>query len=195
MKPSTLATKMIRDDHAAVMTQFHKITSDLPDDVLKTRARAICAALEVHAQLEEEIFYPALRAAGVQSAALDKSVPEHDTMRQLIEQVRAEEHSAAQWTRDALNELINAVMHHVADEETQLLPAAERFLGPQRLAELGAEMRTRRLALMAPRAAELGQLMSAAPAKTAAITVAAVVGSVMLLTRLRHRSPAAGRLA
>lgn len=191
MKASFLATKMIRDDHAAVMEQFHKITPDMSNSALTARARAICAALEIHAQLEEEIFYPALRAAGVQSAALDKSVPEHDTMRQLIEQVRAEEHSGPQSVCDALNALINSVMHHVADEETQLLPAAERFLGADRLADLGAQMRTRRTALMAPRAAELGtDLMAAAPAKTAAMTVAALVGGAMLLTRLRHhRAP------
>lgn len=191
MKTSTLATKMIRDDHAAVMAQFHKITPDMADSALKARARAICAALEIHAQLEEELFYPALRMAGVQSAALDKSQPEHDSMRQLIAQVRAEEHGAAQSTCDALNALINAVMHHVADEETQLLPAAERLLGSERLAELGAQMRERRMALMAPRAAELGSDMAlAAPGKTAAMTLAALVGGVMLLTRLRHRTPA-----
>ncbi len=182
------ATTMIRDDHAAVMVLFHKVTPDLEAPALNARARAICTALEIHAQIEEEIFYPALRAAGVQSPALDHSVADHDKMRELIARVRAEETGSAQSTRDALNALINAVMHHVADEETQVLPAAERFLGPQRLEALGGQMRKRKLELMGPRAAEMaGDMMAAAPGKTAAMALAALLGGVVLVASLRHR--------
>jgi hypothetical protein len=47
------------------------------------------------------------------------------------------------------------VMRHVADEETMLLPDAERVLGERRLAELGAEMMRRRFELAAPHAGEI----------------------------------------
>jgi hypothetical protein len=48
-------------------------------------------------------------------------------------------------------ELMRAVIHHVADEETMLLTHAETILGG-RLSELGAQMAKRRLELTAPRA-------------------------------------------
>jgi len=182
------ATKMIRMDHAHVMAQFHKIEPDTSDTVRGAIVRSICAALEIHAQLEEEIFYPALREVGVDAPALDKSVPEHDEMRRLIERVRSLEGQRAQQD-DALCELMNGVLHHVADEETQVLPAAERFMGPKRLGELGARMTSRRLQLARPRAAELAKDMAlAAPAKTALMALGAVVAGTALVTAMRRRN-------
>ena len=184
MSPS--ATRMIRMDHTHVLSQFHKLTPDTGETVRGAIVRSICAALEIHAQLEEELFYPALRAAGVQSSTLEKSVPEHEQMRRLIGRLRGEQPQAAQ--QDTLNELMNIVMHHVADEETQLLPAAERFLGPERLSELGAQMTERRLALAKPRAAELaGDIALAAPAKTALMAVGALLAGSMLVRALLGR--------
>jgi iron-sulfur cluster repair protein YtfE (RIC family) len=91
--------------------------------------RSLCAALEIHALVEEEFFYPAVRQFGVNSTdlpALSKSQEEHDHMRELIKSVRAQDASVAK--------PVNAVMHHVADEETQPLALAERELEKERLA-------------------------------------------------------------
>lgn len=182
------ATTMIRMDHAHVMAQFHKIRPGLAEIQCQAIVRSICAALEIHAQIEEEIFYPAVRDSGVTAPALERSVPEHDEMRRLIERVRSLE-GQAQAQNDALNELINGVLHHVADEETQILPAAERFLGEQRLAELGARMTERRLELAKPRAGELAMDMArAAPAKTALMAIGALVAGTMLVRALGGRS-------
>ena len=76
-------------DHSHVLAQFHKLDPETNPTVRSGVLRSICAALEIHAQLEEEIFYPALRTAGIQTPVLDKSEPEHDAMRRLIERVRA----------------------------------------------------------------------------------------------------------
>ena len=77
--------------------------------------RSACA-LEIHAQLEEEIFYPALRAIA-DTEFVEKSVPEHDQMRRLITQLRNLEPADASYD-ETFFELMNIVMHHVADEET-----------------------------------------------------------------------------
>lgn len=178
------AAHMIRTDHTHVLTQFHKLAPDTSDAVRGAVVRSICAELEIHAQLEEEIFYPALRQAGVLSANFDKSVPEHDEMRRLIGRVRNETARIPQ--NEALNELMNAVMHHLADEETQLLPAAERQLRGDRMVQLGAQMMARRIELAKPRAAELAKdTAMAAPGKTALLAVGAVVAGSMLMRVLR----------
>ncbi len=186
-KMSPTAPAMIRMDHAHVMAQFHKLEPDTQEGTRAAVVRSICAALEIHAQIEEEIFYPALRESGVESPALQEAVPAHDEVRRLIDRVRALD-GQRNAQDNALYELMNSVMHHVADEETQLLPAAERFLGPERLSELGARMTERRLELARPRAAELASDMArAAPGKTALMTVGALVAGGLLMSRINRR--------
>ena len=63
MSPSV--TNMIRMDHTHVLTTFHQYHPDTPLRVKKGLADTVCLALEIHAQLEEEIFYPALLQVGL----------------------------------------------------------------------------------------------------------------------------------
>lgn len=185
-KMAPTATRLIRTDHAHVMSQFHKLQADTRESVCAAVARNICSALEIHAQIEEAYFYPALREAGLTSPTLDKSVSEHEEMRRLIERVRQlDGQHAAQ--REALNDLLNVVMHHVADEETRLLPAAERAMNEAKLSEIGAQMQARRMALARPHAGEMAaDHVRAAPAKTALMAVGALVAGGMLVGSLRR---------
>jgi len=148
--------------------------------------RNILLGLDIHARLEEEIFYPALREARIDSPVLDRSQTEHDEMRTQMGKVRGcAGLPVAQM--DALNALMNTVMHHVADEETQLLPAAERALGAERLSELGAWMNGRRMELVKPHAMELmGDLARGAPGKTALLAVGAVLAGGLAMSMLRN---------
>lgn len=181
-KNSHSVTRMIRTDHEQVMTLFHRLAPDSPEADRATTMRSICALLEVHAQLEEEIFYPTLQQLGIQSPALDHAASDHEKMRGLIARVRSLDGQRLTQL-DAVNELINAVLHHVADEETQVLPAAERFVSGERLIELGGRMAARRIELARPRAADMAR---AAPAKAALLTVGALVAGSLLLKSLRR---------
>ena len=119
-------TNMIRLDHAHVTATFHQYEAGTDPVVKRGLVDHVCLALEIHAQLEEEIFYPALRAVE-HDAVLDKSVPEHDAMRELIGRLRSMEATDAGYDSTFM-ELMRDVLHHVADEETSLLPQAERLL-------------------------------------------------------------------
>jgi hemerythrin superfamily protein len=154
---SPSVTNMIRMDHTHVLTTFHQYESDASARVKKGLVDQVCVALEIHAQLEEEIFYPALRAVA-DTEFVRKSVPEHDEMRRLISQLRKREPADAGFD-ETFYQLMNTVMHHVADEETLLLPAAERVLADQ-LGELGMRMTKRRLQLAAPRTGEIAGSMA-----------------------------------
>jgi iron-sulfur cluster repair protein YtfE (RIC family) len=185
---SPTATAMIRKDHAMVLGQFRKLEPDTSPQTREATIRTICAALEIHAQVEEELFYPAMREAGVDSPVLAKSKPEHDRMRELMQPLTSNqlEGQPAEQIR-ALDELMNTVMHHMADEETQLLPAAERQCSKQELSELGARMTQRKMALARPRAGELAVDMArAAPTKSTVVAVAALVTMAWLLGHRRH---------
>jgi len=176
-------TDMIRMDHSHVMTTFHQYDANASARVKRGLVDSVCVALEIHAQLEEEIFYPALRAVA-ETDMVKKSVPEHDEMRRLIAQVRKLKPGDPGYD-DAFWQLMNTVMHHVADEETLLLPAAERVLADQ-LGELGARMTKRRLQLVAPRSGEIaGGMVRSMGAGSIVAGAGALLACSYLLSRPR----------
>ncbi len=188
-KLSPTITNMIRMDHTHVMAAFHQFQPDTAVRVKQGLADNICLALEVHAQLEEEIFYPALREISPDEV-LDKSKPEHDGMRELIGRLRALR--AGEPAFDAtLNELMRQVMHHVADEETELLPKAERLLGAH-LSDLGARMTRRRLELLGPRSGELAGSMARSMSSGTLLAAAGAVAAAGGLLLARRMGPRGG---
>ena len=105
-------------------------------------------------------------------------------MRRLIKQLRNLSPGQASYD-ETFFELMNNVMHHVADEETLLLPAAERVLA-DRLGELGAEMTKRRLQLAAPRSGEIaGSMARAMSPRSLAVGAGALLACSYLLSRPR----------
>lgn len=177
-------TNMIRLDHTHVLTAFHQYEIGASERVRKGLVDNVCLALEIHTQLEEELFYPAMRLVA-DSEILRKSTPEHDEMRGLISRLRNMPVNDPAYD-DTFFDLMRHVMHHVADEETQLLPAAERLISEQ-LNELGARMTRRRLELAGPRAPELASSMarSIGPGSLVAAGSALLAGAY-LLTRRPH---------
>lgn len=186
-KLSPGATTQIRADHTHVFATFHRYKADGDLQQKRTLVTAACLALEIHAQLEEEIFYPALRRLDPANTVVEKSVPEHDEMRRLIAKLRGMEPGDAGYD-DTFMELMRDVIHHVADEETVLLPAAERLLGDE-LQEIGAQMTQRRMQLAGPHAGEMAlNTVRGLPASTlVAAGSALLVGSWVLKRAFERR--------
>jgi hemerythrin superfamily protein len=188
---------MIRMDHTHVFALFHRYQADTPDGRKRALLANACLALEVHAQLEEEIFYPALRRVISDDQVLNKSGPEHDEMRELIRALRDQLAAADRVSvviDDTFLKLMRAVIHHVADEETHLLPIAERLLKDE-LGELGMKMTRRRVELVKPHMGEIAVSTARSfPAAAAAGAVVAALGAVAIgATLLSRRRPAARR--
>lgn len=190
-KISPSATSMIRMDHTHVLATFHQYEIDGPARTKEALAKTICLSLEIHAQLEEEIFYPALRSAD--DTQVEENYREHAEMKRLIAEVRAAEPGTPQY--DALvMQLMRDVIHHVADEETILLPDAEARLGAERLAELGAQMTRRRFQLAAPRAGEMAvNTVRGMPASTMIVAAGALLAGTYLVTHAMRRPGMAAR--
>ena len=185
-------TNMIRLDHTHVLTAFHQYEIGASERLRRGLTDNVCLAIEIHAQLEEEIFYPAMRAVA-DNEVLRKSTPEHDEMRGLVSRLRNMPVNDPAFD-DTFFELMRHVMHHVADEETQLLPAAERLI-PDQLHELGARMTRRRLELTGSRAPELASSMARSMTPSSIVEAgSALLAGAYLLTRHRHGDRlAAGR--
>lgn len=177
-------TTMIRLDHSHVILAFHRYRAETALWRKLAIVNSVCKALEIHAQLEEEIFYPALARAEPGNDVLKKSLPEHEQMRDVIARLRGMGPENVEY--DALfMELIRDTMHHVADEETVLLPAAERSLKSE-LRVLGAEMTRRRLELLREHPMEIA-LNTAGTFPVATVVLTTVVArAVLRLLKGRH---------
>lgn len=176
-------TRMIRMDHSHVLVTFHKYRPDSPLEMKRGIVDTICTALEIHAQLEEEIFYPALREVSPEDPDLAKSQPEHDRMRELIGELRARQPGEPDYDMYFLD-LMREVIHHVADEETRLLPLAEQRLA-DRLGEMGAQMTRRRMELTLPRAGEIAvSTLKALPMSTLVTATGLMLAGIVVVNRL-----------
>ena len=181
-------TNMIRMDHTHVLTTFHQYEMGTSPQTKKALVNTACLALEIHAQLEEEIFYPAMRQFAADTRTVEKNIPEHQEMRRLIAKLRSMEPTDTAYDQTFM-ELMRDVMHHVADEETILLPDAERLM-PDRLAELGAQMTKRRLQLAAPRAGEIAMnTMRGFPTSSMLVAAGAVLAGTYFAKRAFERRP------
>jgi hemerythrin-like domain-containing protein len=174
-------TTMIRMDHTHVLMLFRRFRPHTSAGKKRALVTNACLALEVHAQLEEEIFYPALRRVVSSHPVLDKSVDEHDRMRKSIVLLRDLEPTDSQYETTFCG-LMREVLHHVADEETTLLPLAERVLADE-LGTLGIEMTKRRVELLKP---HLGEAV-ATSARSFPLAFGAAAASLVLLGWLAVR--------
>ncbi len=178
---SPAITTMIRLDHTHVLAAFRRYRSHMSPARKRALVANVCLALDIHAQLEEEIFYPALLQHGASVQDLDRSVGDHDEVRALIETLRELQPRDAEYDQTFLL-LIRTVLHHVADEETTLLPLAETAL-KEHLGELGWRMTLRRMELLRPHAAEAVTTIAMTFPVLTGLVVAGVLSAVWMLIR------------
>jgi hemerythrin superfamily protein len=112
----------------------------------KDLATQICMELTVHAQIEEEIFYPALREAIKDTDLLDEAEVEHQTAKDLIAQIQAagEPDDMFDAKVKVLGEYID---HHVKEEKNEIFPKA-RSARKLDLMAMREELETRKEELM-----------------------------------------------
>jgi hemerythrin superfamily protein len=123
------AIAQLTDDHARVrkmFKQYERLAKDEADETERHElASMICAELTAHAIAEEEIFYPAARAALKESDLIDEAEVEHATAKDLIAQIQ--DSSPDDPLFDAkvkvLGEYIN---HHVEEEEGEIFPKVRK---------------------------------------------------------------------
>src|SRR5690606_20382277 len=123
------ACALLDSDHRAVkkmFKQYEELASSKARDAGARKAelaKEICMQLTVHAQIEEEIFYPALREALRDTELLDEAEVEHQTAKDLIAQIEAMEDS--QEIHDAKVKVLGEYIdHHVKEERNEIFPKA-----------------------------------------------------------------------
>lgn len=145
---------MATNDAISLLKADHKEVADMFERFEKAReatkpklAAEICQALTVHAQVEEELFYPAAREALGEDGEdlLDEAKVEHNSLKELIANIEG---------AGSQDELFDAhvkvlgeyTKHHVKEEEGELFPKCRK--SEMDLVALGAEMAARKKELM-----------------------------------------------
>ena len=127
---STDAIVMLKDDHKAVKRLFSQLkkhdTSVVPD---------ICRELTIHAEIEEAVFYPAIRDC-VEMLDVNEAYEEHHVAKFLIGELEAMDPDDDYYEAKAVV-LMEAVEHHIEEEEGELFPDVREALGRNRLQEIG----------------------------------------------------------
>ncbi|MEP7098035.1 MAG: hemerythrin domain-containing protein [Dokdonella sp.] len=119
------ALDVLKADHDEVSGLFKKFKKADDSDGMQEVAQATCKALSVHAQIEEEIFYPALREAADAEDALDEADVEHSHIKELVAQLKQAEPGDDKFEA-RYKVLSEYVQHHVEEEESTLFSRARK---------------------------------------------------------------------
>ncbi len=132
------ALEVLKQDHAKVKKLFDK--AETADDREQKRIFAqIKTELEIHGDIEENIFYPAMQRYDELTELVVESLKEHTAMKALLhEMVTLSDREAFE---DKLEELIDNVEHHAKDEEEgKMFPKIRELVSANELQKLGAQL-------------------------------------------------------
>ena len=146
------ALALLKRDHDNVDAMFKKYDRMKDGDERKAPLREqVCMELTVHAKLEEELFYPALKSL-FEQGGMDKAVDlieeadvEHASLKWLIEQLQSGDQSDEGMIDARVKVLSEYVKHHVQEEEGEIFKAARKV--DIDLQALGAEIEARKAEL------------------------------------------------
>jgi hemerythrin superfamily protein len=142
------ATALLRADHEHVSELFEEYEDSRSSAKKKRIVEELCNELTVHAQIEEEIFYPAVKRALKDKELIPEARVEHDTLKGLIAQVEGEEPDGEMF--DAKIKVMREyVKHHVKEEQDEIFPKAKST--DLDMMELGAKLSERKEELLAAR--------------------------------------------
>jgi len=125
----TNAVEVLKQDHDEVEKLFDQYEDAKDEDNAELKAEivaAVCKALTIHAQIEEELFYPAMRRHEEDASDLvDEAAVEHQTLKNLVAELL--DATPGDDLYDAKVKVLSEyVKHHVKEEEGEMFPIARK---------------------------------------------------------------------
>ena len=146
--PAQDAIALLKADHKAVSGLFADYENARSAVNKKAIVSEICAALSVHAQIEEEIFYPGVKAATKDKVLIPEATVEHAGVKDLAAQLEGAEPDGEMY--DAKVKVLSEyVKHHVKEEQNEMFPKVKE--SSLDLDELGLRLAARKSELMSAR--------------------------------------------
>lgn len=121
------AIDLLKQDHDKVEKAFKEFEKMDRQDTATCEEliRVVCEDLKVHATLEEEIFYPAVREAIDDDDIMNEASVEHETAKMLIEQIENMQPDDPNYSA-TFTVLGEYVRHHIKEEESEMFPQAKK---------------------------------------------------------------------
>lgn len=143
------AIALLKADHEKVSELFEEYEKTDSKTKKKSLVEEICTELTVHAQIEEEIFYPAVKAVLKDDFIVVEGAVEHLGIKNLIDQLEGIEPGGDVY--DAKVKVLSEyVEHHVEEEQNDMFPKAKKTPSLD-LVELGDRMAARKADLLSTR--------------------------------------------
>ena len=139
------ATQLIRRDHKKVEGLFTKFEQAKKPEAKQRICQQAIQELEVHAKLEEEIFYPAVKKHLGEEEMLQEAKEEHQEAKSIMAELKKMNADDEQF-EEKFSELVEGVKHHVEEEEGEMLPKVED--SDMDLADIGEQMAERKEELL-----------------------------------------------
>lgn len=141
------ATMLLKRDHAEAESLFQQFEKAGDDTRRAECFERIRNHLEVHAQIEEEIFYPSCQKFPDLKDKVREALSEHRMVRQLCAEIARLDPSDDDYA-DKVQTLHDNVAHHVEEEENEVFPLAKKHLPDDRLEDIGKQLEERKTTLL-----------------------------------------------
>ena len=135
------AFQLLKEDHQKVSGLFQQL-EPTTERAEKTRTELFArlkGELDVHARIEETIFYPAIKQEAETREIVLEGFEEHHVVKMLLKELEALPVDTEQWTAK-LKVLKENVEHHVEEEEQEMFQKARQVLTEEQINQLGARM-------------------------------------------------------
>jgi hemerythrin-like domain-containing protein len=135
------AFQLLKEDHQKVSGIFQQL-EPTTERAEKTRTELFARLrneLDVHARVEEAIFYPAIKQAAETREIVLEGFEEHHVIKMLLKELEAVPVDTEQWAAK-LKVLQENVEHHVEEEEGEMFQKARQVLSEEEIDRLGAQM-------------------------------------------------------
>jgi len=133
------ALEVLKEDHQKVKGLFREVRQATDQAKRKELFNKIDTELETHAHIEETVFYPAIEEHEEFKDMVAEALEEHQEAKTLLdelEELGADNHDFG----SKLQLLIQAVEHHVEEEEGEMFPKISEVFDEDELEQLGQEL-------------------------------------------------------
>jgi hemerythrin superfamily protein len=140
------AIALLKADHKHVKELFGQVeeTSERAKAQLQRLGTEICQELTVHTEIEEQVFYPAVkervqRGHKEEKDQLLEAYEEHAAAKKVVEDIRATDPGDESY-KPKITTLSELIDHHVKEEEHEMFPAVKELFDEDELVQLGQRM-------------------------------------------------------
>ena len=133
------ALELLKQDHQNVKQLFREAEAAEDPKRRKELFDHIETELEVHTQIEETVFYPAMEQHEELKDLVAEARDEHEEVKELLEDMESMSPDDEEF-ESSLQELIENVEHHAEEEEQEMFPKAQQIVGDKALEDLGRQL-------------------------------------------------------